>query len=37
MNFTEEDIRGIQAKKYISVEEFTLIYSYSSEGQRKSA
>lgn len=34
MNFTEEDIRRIQAKKYISVKEFTVIYGYSSEWKR---
>lgn len=34
MNLTEEDIKIIRAKKYITVKEFTQIYSYSSDWQR---
>ena len=34
MNLTEEDIKVIRAKKYITVKEFTQIYSYSSDWQR---
>ena len=34
MDITEEKINAIQAKKYINVKEFTLIYGYSKEWQK---
>lgn len=33
MNVSEEEIKAIQAKRYINVKEFTLIYGYSKEWQ----
>ena len=34
MSLTEEEIKKIQAKKYITVQEFSLIYNYSSSWQK---
>lgn len=34
MNLREEEIKKIQAKKYITVQEFSLIYNYSSSWQK---